>query len=640
MCGIAGFSGEFEQSLLQRMNSSIAHRGPDASDTLYLKKQRIGFVHRRLAIIDLSAAGHQPMSDTNNRATIVYNGEIYNYLELREELVGKGYKFKGHSDTEVLLNLYLAYGEKMLERLNGIFAFAIWDSEQQQLFIARDGLGVKPFYYSLTSRGFIFASEIKALLQEESLERELNPSAIARHLTFLWSPAPDTILKSVKKLEPGFAIIVNKGKITRKWQYYELPFGASKPAISVDDACTQLRGHLDKAVERQMVSDVPVGAFLSGGLDSSAVVASAQRISSQKMQCFTIAFDDKKAAAYEGMSEDLPYAKRVAKHLDVDLHTVTVGPEMIDSLSDMIYFLDEPQADPAPLNALFISKLARENGIKVLLSGAGGDDILTGYRRHYALSLERYWSWLPNPIKSGIGGIASQLPVSNVITRRLRKGLEYSGLEHDQRLASYFFWTKPSMATELLSPEFRATIDSNDIMAPLVSAQNNLPDSASDLDRMLYLECKHFLADHNLNYTDRMSMAHGVEVRVPLLDPDLVHFAAHLPDNLKQNGKVGKWIFKKAMEGRLPNDVIYRPKTGFGAPLRPWLRGPLRPMVDELLDKASIERRGIFDANAVANMIKKDLAGHIDAAYTIFALICVELWCRRFLDMPPVKIKV
>ena len=638
MCGIAGFSGRFEQALLQRMGISIAHRGPDDSDTLFLKNQGIGLVHRRLAIIDLSAAGHQPMSDVTNRATIVYNGEIYNYLELRGELVDKGYKFKGHSDTEVLLNLYLAYGEKMLERLNGIFAFAIWDIEKQYLFIARDGLGVKPFYYSLTSRGFIFASEIKALLQEESVARELNPIAIARHLTFLWSPAPDTILRSVKKLEPGFAIIVSKGEITRKWQFYDLPFGASKPAISVEDASAQLRAHIDKAVERQMISDVPVGAFLSGGLDSSAVVASAQKISAQKLQCFTIAFDDKKAAAYEGMSEDLPYAQRVAKHLDVDLHTITVGPEMVDSLEDMIYYLDEPQADPAPLNALFISKLARENGIKVLLSGAGGDDILTGYRRHYALSLERYWSWLPETVRSGIGGIAGQLPVSNVMFRRLRKGLEYSGLARDQRLASYFFWAKPSLATELLSPEFRAAIDSDQVTAPLVSAQNMLPDNASDLDRMLYLECKYFLADHNLNYTDRMSMAYGVEVRVPLLDPDLVNFAAQLPDNLKQNGKIGKWIFKKAMEGRLPNDVIYRPKTGFGAPLRHWLRGPLRPMVDELLDKASINRRGIFDAKAVAKLIERDLAGQVDAAYTIFALICIELWCRRFLDVQQVKI--
>lgn len=636
MCGIAGFSGKFDKQLLAKMSTAIAHRGPDASAISYLQDEGIGLVHRRLAIIDLSAAGHQPMSDVDQRATIIYNGEIYNYRELRAELIDKGYSFNGHSDTEVLLNLYLAYGVEMLERLNGIFAFAIWDIKKQEMFVARDGLGVKPFYYSTTPLGFVFASEIKALLQENSVARDLNPVAIARHLTFLWSPSPDTILKSVRKLEPGFAMIVNEGQVSRKWQFYDLPFGRKKIEVPVDTAAKQLRQHIDQAVERQMVSDVPVGAFLSGGLDSSAVVASAQKISPSKMQCFTIDFNDPKAAAYEGMNEDLPYARRVAKHLDVDLHEITVGPEMLDQLEDMIYFLDEPQADPAPLNALFISKLARENGVKVLLSGAGGDDILTGYRRHYALSQEKYWAWLPTSIRSGIGNLARQLPTSNVISRRIRKGFEYAGLEQQQRLASYFFWSSPAKAVELLSPEFRSTMDGEEIISPLVMAQDNLPSGSSALDRMLYLECKYFLADHNLNYTDRMSMAHGVEVRVPLLDQDLVAYAAGLPDHLKQNGKTGKFIFKKAMEGVLPNDVIYRPKTGFGAPLRYWLRGPLLPMVNDLLNRHSIEHRGIFDANTVAKLIDDDMSGRVDATYTIFALMCIELWCRRFLDRTPV----
>jgi asparagine synthase (glutamine-hydrolysing) len=632
MCGIAGFFGSFEPALLERMNASIAHRGPDDAGTLWLEGPGIGLAHRRLSIIDLSPTGHQPMWDTDERVSIVFNGEIYNFHELRQELNARGYQFKGRSDTEVLLNLYRAEGDAMLGRLNGIFAFAIWDRETQTLLLARDGVGVKPLYYTETRLGFLFASEIKALLQEPSVSRTLDPLAVQSHLTYLWCPAPRTLLREVKKLEPGHAMRIRARRIEKRWQYYDLPYGQVIEPISVDTAVEQVRSSLRCAVARQMVADVPVGAFLSGGLDSSAVVAMArEHVTDERLACFTIGFKGD-VARQEGMIEDLPYAQEVARHLDVDLHTIHVGPEMIDQLTEMVTHLDEPQADPAPLNVLFISRLARQHGIKVLLSGAGGDDLFTGYHRHFALLHERYLDWLPAAMRKRLSRMARHFPSRNPVARRIGRLLRYSDLSDDERIASYFFWISSDELARLYAPGLRASLLGESPAAPLLETLKQLPVDTPRLNRMLYLEGKHFLTDHNLNYTDKMSMAAGVEVRVPLLDPDLVGLAARLPVEFKQRGRTGKWIFKKAMEGILPHDVIYRPKTGFGAPLRYWLRHELRGVVEDVLSESSLQSRGLFDPAAVRDLVQADRAGRVDAAYPIFALICVELWCRSFID--------
>jgi asparagine synthase (glutamine-hydrolysing) len=407
MCGIAGFSGDFDAALLARMNHAIAHRGPDDTGIASFPEHHVGLAHRRLTIIDLSHRCHQPMIDVTGQVSIIYNGEIYNYRQLRRDLIADGYRFASDCDTEVLLNLYLRDGDKMMERLNGIFAFAIYDSRDGSMLIVRDGVGVKPVYYAETPKGVLFASELKALLQESSIDRSIDHDAVRSHLLYLWSPSPITMLRSVQKLEPGHALRVRRGQIERHWRFYDLPIGEEFIEWPTEDAIVQVRKYLTQAVERQLVSDVPVGAFLSGGVDSSAIVALAQRaMGNERLQCFTIGFNDPRAIS-EGMADDLPYARRVAKHLDVDLHVVTVGPEMVDELQNMVFHLDEPQADPAPINALFISRLARERGIKVLLSGAGGDDIFTGYRRHSALNLEPYWSWLPKPARRGMRLAAS-----------------------------------------------------------------------------------------------------------------------------------------------------------------------------------------------------------------------------------------
>jgi len=629
MCGIAGFQGSFDSELLGQMTNAIAHRGPDDLGEWHLPESGVGLAHRRLAIIDLSPLGHQPMIDASGMVVIVFNGEIYNFRELRAELESGGFRFRGHSDTEVLLALYLREGEKILLRLNGIFAIAMWDARSRTLFLARDGLGVKPLYYAETDAGFIFASEIKAILRASEVDREIDPVALRHYLTYLWCPAPRTPLRQVKKLEPGCALIVRKGRVERYWRFYELPFRQPIEWISESEAIDQTRSAVRRAIQRQMVSDVPVGAFLSGGLDSSAVVAFAREASPEtRLQCFTIAIDDRDAVN-EGITADLPYAEKVARHLGVDLHTVRVGPEMADELSSMIYHLDEPQADPAALNVLFISRLAREHGIKVLLSGAGGDDIFTGYRRHRALALERYWSWLPQSARAALTGAARVMPARPAALRRLRKAFQYADRDGDARLASYYYWLDPRMVEELLASEVRAASRSEE---PLVASLADLPDDVPALNRMLYLECKHFLADHNLNYTDKMSMAAGVEVRVPLLDSELVALAARLPVQYKQRGAEGKWIFKKAMEGILPHDLIYRQKTGFGVPLRAWLHGPLKEMTGDILSPDSLHRRGWFDPMAVGRLLEADRAGRVDAAYPLFAVLCVEMWGRMFLD--------
>lgn len=637
MCGIAGFNGVFTSDALRKMGERIAHRGPDSSGVFHAEEHGIGLAHRRLSIIDLSPTGSQPMHDASGQVVIVFNGEIYNFRELRAELVAASYVFRGHSDTEVLLNLYLQCGEAMLQRLNGVFAFAIWDGRAKSLFVARDGLGVKPLYYAKTDKGVVFASELKALLVNPEVKREIDSDAVMMYLTYLWCPAPATILKGVKKLPPGHAMQIRDGDIQRLWKYYELPYDQPIEALSVEEAARQVEQSVRIAVERQMVADVPVGAFLSGGLDSSAVVAFAKQVQPDvRLQCFTIGLKD---SGEEGFAEDLPYAQKVAKHLGVDLHTIYVGAEMADQLEAMIYHLDEPLADPAPLNALFISRLARDHGIKVLLSGAGGDDIFSGYRRHYALQQEHYWNWLPAWGRHLLAGGASLLPTGRPSLRRLRKAFEYADLEADERLVSYFYWGKPSRLVGLLSETYRREINGRRASDPLLLALQNVPQHTDPLNRMLFLESKFFLPDHNLNYTDKMSMAVGVEVRVPLLDPDLVALAARLPVNYKQHGREGKWIFKKAMEKYLPHEVIYRPKTGFGAPLRSWLHSEskLKPLMKNVLSSEAIERRGIFDAKSVEALIEQDAKGRVDATYTIFSLMCIELWCRIFLDEDGVR---
>lgn len=629
MCGIAGYSGSYPPSVLPSMSSALHLRGPDGSGEFSDDAAGIGLAHRRLSIIDLSDNGAQPLHDVEDRAVVAYNGEIYNFRELRKELKASGFRFRGHSDTEVLLNLYLRDGPDMLAALNGIFAFAIWDREKRELLLARDGLGVKPLYYAEGSRGVVFASEIKALrpvLDDSSLD----VVALSRYLSFLWCPGEGTPFRSVRKLGPGDAMIVRDGRIARRWSWSRLPtFRRPTPLRSVPEVIRGVEQGLRTAVTRQLVADVPVGSFLSGGLDSSAIVAFA-RESVPDLRCFTIEVD---GGQESDMADDLPYAKQVARHLGVRLDVVNVqSRDMAADFPAMVTALDEPLADPAPLNVLYISRLAREHGIKVLLSGAGGDDLFSGYRRHVAVMVAAVWGRLPRTMRTMAASAASRLDRRKPLARRISKALSGAALEGDERIANWFQWIPEDEVHRLFTRDARKELTGTRVVEPLIDFVADLDVEVHPLDRMLALEQRFFLCDHNLNYTDKMSMAASVETRVPFLDPDLMSFAARIPPKLKQHGRVSKWAFKRAMEPYLPRNVIYRPKTGFGVPLRRWLRKELVDVVADVLSPSTLKNRGLFEPQAVADLVRRDAAGEIDATYPIFSLMCIELWCRSFRD--------
>jgi asparagine synthase (glutamine-hydrolysing) len=654
MCGIAGFQGSFPPWLAEAMTASLAHRGPDGHGVSVFDNSRTALGHRRLSIIDLSNAGRQPMTVGADRGgggieglTLVFNGEIYNFRRLREELERDGHRFRSGTDSEVLLHLYEHCGLAMLSRLNGIFSFAIHDDrpggrpsgvDKGTLFLARDPLGVKPLYFTELPEGFAFASEMKALLHLPSLRREVDAVAIHHMLAYLWTPAPRTALSGVLKLEPGAALLVHDGRVRSRWSYYRMPYTGRTRQEDFSTLAGELEPVLARAVERQLVADVPVGAFLSGGLDSSAVAAMMRRAwPDRTFPCFTI--HSGAGDPSDGTASDLPYARQVAGHLDVPLEEIVLEPDAIHRLPEMVWWLDEPQADPAPINAMLIAERARGMGVPVLLSGAGGDDLFSGYRRHWALGFENAWAWLPRPVLGALARTARGMSdgafpgQGRAAVRRLAKMFVRADDVPDRRLVSYFQWSTERARRGLYTRQFADAVRDIDTDGPLLDSLSDIPREQDRLQKMLYLEARHFLADHNLNYTDRAGMAAGVEIRVPLLDLDLVEFAASVPSTHKQRGRVGKAIFKKAMEPYLPREVIYRPKTGFGAPLRRWLRRELRSMVDDTLGEEAIRQRGLFDPAAVERLITLDRAERVDGAYLIFGLMTIELWCRRFIDV-------
>ena len=574
------------------------------------------------------------MQSEDGSVCIVFNGEIYNFRELKAELESAGHSFSGHSDTEVILRLYIATRDdhdvsSFLRRLNGIFSIAIWDSRAEVLLVVRDAYGVKPLYYCQAESFFAFASELKALRPFMGCCQVPDFVALDRYLSFLWAPGDRTPAQNICKLGPGEVLRVRHGQIEEHSCWFERPRSRPQLQLSRVQAIRDAHDHLRQAVHRQMVADVPVGAFLSGGLDSSSIVAFAREIKPD-LQCFTI---DVSQEGAEGFADDLPYARQVARHLDVPLEVVQVdAAQMAAELESMVWQLDEPLADPAPLNVLHISRLAREQGIKVLLSGSGGDDLFSGYRRHLALENEKWWRWLPRPLRLNLRAITGHLPTSHPFTRRLRKAFSGAHLEGDARLVHYFRWIERADLEALYTSSFKAALTHTRAEDPMLEYLAELPSDTPTLERMLALEQRFFLTDHNLTYTDKMSMAVGVEVRVPFLDPDLVEFAAQIPPQFKQRCRQSKWILKKAMEPYLPNEVIYRPKSGFGAPLRRWLKVELRDWLADTLSVDRLQRRGLFDSHAVQRLIVANAEGRIDASYTLLSLACIEIWCKYFID--------
>jgi len=567
------------------------------------------------------------MRDSKSKIELIYNGEIYNFKELKQDLEDDGIGFKSNSDTEVIVYLYLRYGHEMLKMLNGIFSIAIWDKSKKEIFLARDNLGVKPLYYINDDDIFAFSSEMKAIMDFSQKSLSLDYESLAKYLTFLWCPGNGTPVSSIKKVEPGEYLRIKEGKVIESKKWYSANYLEKKyktKAKCIQDLDTVLRS----SVHRQMMSDVEVGAFLSGGLDSSSVVNFATEVN-PSIKCFTIKSD------YEdGVEEDLPYARQVADHLNVPLIEVNVTPDMmVEGIEEMVIQLDEPLADIAPLNVKFISETARDMDIKVLLSGAGGDDVFTGYRRHTALSLDRYLKIFPKSLMSSMENLSSRMDSRLPSLRKLSKFLDGSRLQGDERIINYFIWTSRSDLIKLFSKDASFIAKEADPLVPMRQHLSQL-EATDDLDRMLSLEQRFFLTDHNLLYTDKMSMAKGVEVRVPLLDKELLDFSRKIPNKWKQKGFTGKWILKKTMESYLPKNVIYRPKSGFGVPLRSWIRNELKEFIGDTLSEEAIHKRGIFETSAVKNIIAENEKGSIDASYTILSLICIEIWCKNFLDKP------
>ena len=630
MCGIAGCilfpNSASSLNWLHSACSALAHRGPDDSGVFYDQSHGIGLAHTRLAILDVSPLGHQPMVSADGRLQLVFNGEIYNFQELRLQLIASGVEFRGHSDTEVLLALWQERGAACLAQLNGMFAFAVWDSLQRELVVVRDPSGIKPLFWAQLPQGLIFASEAKALAPLLPPVHELQADPLLRQLTYLWCPGPGTLHPLIQCLEPGSLLRCKPGEpaVPSRWC---APIPPSRPQLSHPHAATQATlAYLRTAVHRQMVADVPLGAFLSGGLDSSAVVALARERDPQ-LQCFTIV---NPGAAEAGFADDLPYARRVASHLGVNLTEVEIQPsDLAADLRWLLAQLDAPVADPAPLNVVHICRAARSHGIKVLLSGAGGDDLFTGYRRHMALQSERLWGWWPHPLRRGLRLASSRLSLRSPLGRRLARSFELADADPEQRLIHYFRWGTPARLRQLLSEPLQRQLHDPTASAPLQDWLAQLPRGLSRLQQMLALEQRFFLADHNLHYTDAMSMAAGVEVRVPFLDPELLALSWQLPDRFKQRGRCGKWVLKQAMADLLPHEVIHRPKTGFGAPLRRWLQFDLNEFVAETLSPARLAAGGLFSPTAVQQLLNDQLSGRLDASYTIWSLLCISLWWER-----------
>ncbi|MBV9987980.1 MAG: asparagine synthase (glutamine-hydrolyzing) [Chitinophagaceae bacterium] len=626
MCGIVGSIG-FKVKDGADVLSCIAHRGPDSQGSFAEDNVFLG--HTRLSIQDLSENGNQPMFSSDGRYVIVFNGEIYNHLDVRAKLEGE-FSFRSTGDTETVLNAYRKFGPACLNMLNGIFALAIYDRHTKNLFIARDQMGVKPLYIYREGEKLLFSSEIKSFLKF-SIDKSLDPCALVNYMTFLWAPGELTPFLKVRKLLPGHYITTNAtGRFTDTVKYYQLSFNGRYLNHTDEQLIDLLEEKLISAVKRQMLSDVPVGFFLSGGLDSSLIVAIAKKLYPEaRFPCFTIdvgGWDKGK----EGFTDDLEYARKVATLLNVDLHVVKADIDIVRDFDKMIWHLDEPQADAAPLNVLNIADLARMQGIKVLLGGTGGDDLFSGYRRHQALAYERYFNAVPPFVGKLLAYLASKMPAHHPTLRRIRRVMRSLGKTTDGRMADFFTWLSVDTVKSLFSPEWQNKLTGYSPVSELMKLNADIPEEKSRLNQMLYWEMKTFLVDHNLNYTDKMAMAVGVEARVPFLDLELVEFSTSLPPQLKLRNGETKYILKKVAERYLPKDIIYRPKTGFGAPVREWITGDMQDLIKQRLSPEHIGKAGVFNYDKVQQLIRENISGKVDASYSIWAILAIDSWINQY----------
>lgn len=633
MCGILGYNKiNGQRGNWDRAFSAIEHRGTSSKG--FYEDDRLIMGTQRLKIQDLSQNGDQPMIDQSGRYIMVFNGEIYNHHEIRKQLLRRGVTFKSTSDTETVLYAYIHYGQSMLEKLNGIFAFMIYDNVKKELFGARDHMGVKPFYYFHKNGHFAFASEIKSLIHTTGFDNSIDTSALANYLQFLWSPGEKTPFQYVKKLLPGHSITIslNAPESVSIKQFYDIPFTGAREFYTDKVWIDTIDRRLENAVKGQLLSDVPVGCFLSGGIDSSVIVAEARKHYSGNLNCFTISTSN--TENNEGFADDLMYAREVAMRLGVTLHEVDGSAQVLELFDKMVWHLDEPQGDIAPIYVYKVSKAAAEMGIPVLLSGAGGDDVFSGYRRHQALLFDRYLEYTPDFIFPMLEKFLEKRSTSNPTARRLSKFIRKTAGSSTDRLVGYFEWFPITEHYPLFHKDIAHQLQQYKPDSYLYTLLQNIREEDNALNKMLYLDLKSFLVDHNLNYTDKMGMAAHVEIRVPYLDIPLVNTSVKLPQQLKVRNNTTKYILRQLGERYLPASVINRSKTGFGGPVRKWINHELKNMVDERLCEREIKKYDLFDPKAVHNLITNTRSGKTDGAYTILTLMAIQSWMDQFYANP------
>ena len=627
MCGICGklmFGNEATMSpaLVKAMADTIHHRGPD--DEGYYVSGPVGLGFRRLSIIDLQS-GHQPLSNENGTIWIVFNGEIYNFQELRNFLLSKGHSFRTQSDTEVIVHLYEELGPQCLEKLRGMFAFAIWDENTKTLFLARDRVGIKPLYYCLTNESLVFASEIKALLADPSIRREIAPEMIDRFLTFLYMPGEETLLRGIQKLAPGHYLLIKDGKHEVR-EYWDLDLAEPCRKISLEDAEDALQKLLAKTVELHMISDVPVGVLLSGGVDSTAVLSMAVNATDKRISTFTVGFSGGQVA------DERPYAKLAAEKHGTQHYDMTISAKDFAAfLPQYVWHMEEPVCEPPAIALYYVSKLAR-NHVKVLLSGEGGDEAFAGYSNY------RNLVWLER-LKQG----------GPMLNRTFARGMTFANsLFHMPRLAKYaplmkdrfpdYYYSRTSnpyhftgnRLGETYSTGFASSINRERSLEPVRRLQSKVRDR-NQLDAMLYIDTKTWLPDELLIKADKMTMANSVELRVPLLDHKVLEFAASLPSNFKLNGFKTKYLLKRALSQKIPAEIRDRKKAGFPVPYESWLRNDLRDVIwGVLTDRKTIDR-GYFSKDGIESLLRANSNG-ANYSKEVFSLLNLELWQRTFLE--------
>lgn len=607
------------------MRDTLAHRGPDASG--HVLKGNVGLGHRRLSIIDLSM-GEQPMHNEDGSIWVIFNGEIYNFVELRRMLEGNGHVFSTKSDTEVLLHLYEEKGEQMLAELNGMFAFCIWDTKRKRLFLARDRAGKKPLFYSLVREAFVFGSEPKALLCCPWVGREVDPLSLSKYLTYEYIPAPNSIFRDIKKLPPGhYAVYDTETGGLMVHKYWDIPISDDAIALkSEQEYAEELVSRLRESVRIRLRSDVPVGIFLSGGIDSSAIVALASELNSS-VKTFTIGFK-------EASFDESKYASAVARHFGTEHHHEVLDIKKSSSLlPEIAGVLDEPLGDASIIPTFLLSRFVAKE-VKVALGGDGCDELFAGYPTFPALKLINYYNILPKEVRAVIHRLAAKLPVSHKnisFDFKVKQLLRGAGVSSE---IMFFYWMGSFTDMEkrhLLAPKLLETVQNENTFE---DALHYLKDSNlhKTLERILYLSFKCYLQDDILVKVDRASMANSLEVRAPFLDFQFVEFAAHLPTFYKLNRLTMKYLVKKAFSGMLPDSIRNRRKKGFGIPIAEWIHSDMRPLILEYLDEARIRREGFFNALYVKELIAEHLSFKKDNRKLLWTLLVFQMWKERWLE--------